>query len=390
MAANKKLTKLFTEIADAIREVGEKNKPIRVAEFADEIRNLPLPSTPVEEKDYNFYDYDGTLLHSYTYDEAMALDDMPELPYHKGLICEGWNYSLEQMRQQGTRKCDIGAFYVTDDGATRLYMNIPYGNKEVSLLFYFLSPNICSVDWGDGSERDLAKTNVVLNHTYSNRGAYVISIHVTENYHVDLGYNDLSVFNTNNSNNSGIPMNAALCYKVEMGRNMGLTTRAFRGCISLKTISMSKYTNPMATAAFQNCHIDCVVTPPTNVVNIFSNDNVRRVIWSVGTTNYNTAVGASKIVIPYGVTTIVNIEGFTGEIYFPETVETMRGRGGFDCMYDFSALKRVPVLSYSLLHNASLSKLIIIVPDMLYDEWINATNWSALLNYIVKDSEFKR
>ena len=389
MAANKKLTKLFTEIADSIREVGEKNKPIKASEFADEIRNLPLSSTPVEEKDYNFYDYDGTLLYSYTYEEAMALDKMPDLPYHKGLICEGWNYSFEQMRQQGTRKCDIGAFYVTDDGATRLYMDLPYGNMTISLIFAFSVPNVCSIDWGDGSEKEVAQSGVVLNHIYSDRGKYVIRVYVTENFHVDLGCYDTSVFNTNNSNGSYVPMNAALCYKVEMGRNMGFTTRAFKGCISLKSISMSRHSTPLGTMMFQDCILDCVVCTPTNVANIFG--NVRKVIWSTGMTIYNTAIYyCSKIVIPYGVTYINYIHDNIGEIYIPETVNTVDSSGGYDCMYDFSALKSVPVLSTSLLANASLSKLIIIVPDELYDDWINATNWSAYMNYIVKNSEFKR
>ena len=389
MAANKKLTKLFTEIADSIREVSEKNNPIKVSEFANEIRNIPLPSAYVEEKDYNFYDYDGTLLHSYTYDEAMALDDMPELPYHKGLICEGWNFSLEQMRQQGTRKCDIGAFYVTDDGATRLYMDLPYGNMAISLLFAFSTPNVCSIDWGDGSEKEVAQSGVAINHIYSNRGEYVISVYVSDGFHADLGHSDNSVFYVNNSNDSYLLMNAALCYKVEMGRNMGFTTRAFRGCISLKTISMSTHSTPLGMSMFQDCILDCVVATPTNVANVFS--DVRKVIWSFGTSTYNTGLSkCSKLVIPYGVTYLQQIGRKTGEIYIPETVNTVASRGGYDCMYDFSALKSVPVLSASLLANASLSKLIIIVPDNLYDEWINATNWSAYMDYIVKNSEFKR
>ena len=39
-------------------------------------------------KDVNFYDYDGTLLHSYTAEEAQALSELPPLPTQKGLICQ--------------------------------------------------------------------------------------------------------------------------------------------------------------------------------------------------------------------------------------------------------------------------------------------------------------
>jgi hypothetical protein len=41
----------------------------------------------VSNEKVTFYDYDGTLLHSYTVKEAQALTELPELPKQKGLIC---------------------------------------------------------------------------------------------------------------------------------------------------------------------------------------------------------------------------------------------------------------------------------------------------------------
>ena len=49
---------------------------------------------PVQSKDVNFIDYDGTVLHSYTVAEAAALTALPPLPSHDGLICQGWNWCL--------------------------------------------------------------------------------------------------------------------------------------------------------------------------------------------------------------------------------------------------------------------------------------------------------
>ena len=48
-------------------------------------------------KAVNFRDYDGTVLYSYTVDEAAALTELPALPEHSGLICQGWNWSLDDM-----------------------------------------------------------------------------------------------------------------------------------------------------------------------------------------------------------------------------------------------------------------------------------------------------
>jgi hypothetical protein len=52
------------------------------------IANMP------KEKNINFVDYDGTLLYSYTNQEFLALDALPENPAHEGLIAQGWNWNL--------------------------------------------------------------------------------------------------------------------------------------------------------------------------------------------------------------------------------------------------------------------------------------------------------
>lgn len=44
-------------------------------------------STPASFNDVNFRDYDGTILYSYSADEALALTAMPDLPSQAGLTC---------------------------------------------------------------------------------------------------------------------------------------------------------------------------------------------------------------------------------------------------------------------------------------------------------------
>lgn len=49
----------------------------------------------------NFRDYDGTVLYSYTVEEAAALTELPPLPTHEGLVCQGWNWTLTDIKEMG-------------------------------------------------------------------------------------------------------------------------------------------------------------------------------------------------------------------------------------------------------------------------------------------------
>ena len=63
--------------------------------------------TPVKQKDVNFFDYDGTLLYSYTAAEAGELSALPALPLHSGLTATGWTHTLSQI-QHATQKINVG------------------------------------------------------------------------------------------------------------------------------------------------------------------------------------------------------------------------------------------------------------------------------------------
>lgn len=60
-----------------------------------------LDTTPPEESDINFWDYDGTLLYAWTLAELATKTELPPLPSHDGLICQGWNWDAP--RHQGRR-----------------------------------------------------------------------------------------------------------------------------------------------------------------------------------------------------------------------------------------------------------------------------------------------
>ena len=106
----------------------------------------------VEAKDVNFYDYDGTLLYAYTLAELQALTELPTLPSHNGLTCQGWNWSLEDLKAYA-KPCDIMPYYVTNDGATWFdLVNDTGRNIEVTFRWKQYTNNTQPVlDFGDDS-----------------------------------------------------------------------------------------------------------------------------------------------------------------------------------------------------------------------------------------------
>lgn len=74
----------------------------------------------LKRNDVNFFDYDGTLLYAYTWDEARNLTELPAAPSHDGMTFKEWNYTLEDIKAQGTDtikgKADVGAVFVDGSG----------------------------------------------------------------------------------------------------------------------------------------------------------------------------------------------------------------------------------------------------------------------------------
>lgn len=146
----------------------------------------------VQPKDVNFYDYDGSIVHSYTKKEFLLLDEMPGNPQHEGLTAQGWNWTLAGAKAyvQKYGVCEIGQSYVTDDGKTRLYIDIAETERlAISLRFTQSMASGVVIDWGDGqTETTPAETgNVSLDHSYAQAGEYLITLDVANGCDVMLG-----------------------------------------------------------------------------------------------------------------------------------------------------------------------------------------------------------
>ena len=60
--------------------------------------NVPTGGVSVPKKDVNFYDYDGSIVASYTAAEFAELTAMPNNPTHTGLTSQGWTWSLSDAK----------------------------------------------------------------------------------------------------------------------------------------------------------------------------------------------------------------------------------------------------------------------------------------------------
>lgn len=273
--------------------------------------------------DVRFIDYDGTVLHSYSADDFLALSAMPENPSHDGLTAQGWNWSLAdakaQVQSSGT--CDIGQMYITDDGKTRIYVKLYEGNLSPYLG---ICPNgTVEVDWGDGkSTNTLTGTSLTTRrtaqHTYDNPGNYVITLTVTAGTFAFYGTSSNAyILTENTSNTSG----ASYVYshnieKVLIGSNALISNYAFHFCRNLNTITIPDGITSLGTSAFSHCSSLLSLIIPDGVSSIeqsfayygFDLETIAipNSITSIGNSSFNTCYSLKRITIPDGVTSIGN------------------------------------------------------------------------------------
>jgi hypothetical protein len=262
MAKNNNLTDFLTDVADAIRAKKGTTAKINPQDFSSEIASISTgggggggTSVAVSKSDVNFYDYDGTLLFSYTKGEFLDIDELPALPTHDGLICQGWNWSygdaIAYVGEYGM--LNIGAAYIIDDGRTRLYIRIAAeGRMDVPLYIYQSVSDGVVIDWGDNSPTETLNGagNVSGIHTYAQTGDYVISLRVASGT-LGLGRKSNS-YCVLGSTSTKVYVN--MLQKVEIGSGVtAIYDYAFYSCYSLASVVIPNSVNSIEVSAFNKC-----------------------------------------------------------------------------------------------------------------------------------------
>ena len=359
-------------------------------------------------KAVNFRDYDGTILYSYTVDEAAALTELPPLPEHSGLVCQGWNWTLDGIKAMG-RAVEVGAMYITDDGKTRIYIHLEDGRTSPMLG---CCPNgTVTVDWGDGTEPDtLTGTSISTvqwtpTHEYGAPGDYVIKLTVDGS--VGLAgsnstnqYSYLLRYSSGSDGRNKVYQNAI--QKVEIGDGVtSINTQAFHNCYSLPSVTIPNgVTSIGGNEAFRNCYSLPSVTIPNGVTSIdnqafhscysLSSVTIPNGVTSLGTQAFYNCYSLSSVTIPNGVTSI-GTQAFYGctlsSVVIPDGVTSINSKTFYNCTgvryYDFTHHTTVPTLSNTDAFNGIAADCEIRVPAALADEWKAATNWATYADYIV-------
>ena len=200
-----------------------------------------------------FFDYDGTLVASYTSVPA----SLPSVPTHTGLTNGTWNYTLQQVTTQfnamGT--CDVGANYTTSSGATEIDIVLQEGRLHPYLS---LAVNgTVSIDWGDNTTpdsvtgTDLSTRISTINHEYSQAGSYTIKISKTSGTGYALKCTSIYTLlnkNTSDGNPSRVYSN---CVKaVRVGANCSLGSYAFGYLWSIESVSLPSNVEVLSNSTY--------------------------------------------------------------------------------------------------------------------------------------------
>ena len=353
--------------------------------------------------DVTFIDYDGSVLYSYTLAEAQSLTELPTLPSHDGLVCQGWNWTLEAIKALN-RPVTVGAMYITDDGATRLHIRIAaVGRMTVPLYIGQTVANGVSIDWGDGGTAEtLAGTgNVNTSHTYAEPGDYVISLMPEDGCTLSLGAGSSSNCVMGSTGTSG-RVYCNMLQDVYVGKNVtSISGYAFYYCYSLASITIPDGVTSIGTYAFYYCYSLANVIIPDGVTSISNSvfNNCQSLasisipdgVASIGDHVFYNCYPIASVTIPDGVTSISNSVfnncQSLANVTIPYGVTSIGSSAFGNCYgmryYDFSAFTAVPTLSNTNAFNKIPSDCQMLIPSVLYDEWSAATNWATYASYMV-------
>ena len=305
-----------------------------------------------EEKDVNFYDYDGTRLYSYTVDEFLDLTELPAGGKHAGLTSQGWNWTLSGAKTLvvETGYLDIGHIYTATDGKNRCYVHI---NEGICSIGFSFSPGseagTSYIDFGDGITDSISeKYEADFTHTYEKSGDYIITFW-TDNQ--QLSFEDIpaewSLIHSPNNVDIGDSI-ANMPYKAAVTKIIfGSATISFRDSIgvfknmtNMKSIVLPELdSGEVGTGTFINTDLNCLVLS-TSIdalpANFADGANINKVIISENLTTINnsnssyTLSGIKGRLCLGNVRECGQISGDITELIIPSSVTEINGNNWCD------------------------------------------------------------
>lgn len=348
----------------------------------------------LKRNDVNFFDYDGTLLYAYTWEEAKALTELPPLPVHDGLEVREWNYTLEDIKSQGVCWIEITdpigetlpAYYAGDiviDGTSYMaYNDCGALNEHCNWGYLF-------------AQEPQVNDDVLMGAVYSEDSS---------EYEIEaLDYLTLAI--TNVFNTTGKADVGACVY--DSDGNLLMTNNTYiipRGVTELysntldlqydrnfaKVLSIPATTTYISKEFLNGIYVEHLILPKGIEYGTYYGYAFNPVVTE--SVHVNGAGLDFKALCGIIIPRVLHIPNnfsstywglkhvYPQVVYLPETIDTLPTLD-IGSVLIFDKHRFIPLLEYSYFSG------IIVVPDELYDEWILATNWSNMSDRIVKLSE---
>ena len=329
------------------------------------------------EKDINFYDYDGTLLYSYTLKEFDELKELPPLPEQPSLICQCWNWNLDDIKTE-KKPTDVGAIYITDDGKTKIYLKVEYP-FEASFGFCQSKSKGVLIDFGDGSEpqryNGYARNTNNVKHYYE-VGEYVLTF--TPDDDCNFGFIKQTAFSNKTRN---------AFRKIHIGKNLGYIYSSdykyfmdFQYCYFLEEVIIPNiYFEISSQSCIYDYRLKNIILPPQTISDSGSYiafRGLKRVNKIILNNNFSTILKSTflesnlkRLTIPNCVTAFdgsVLSDMLIDEVYLSSNLTTL----GSQCFLKTKGLKRVElpngILELStVVFNTATDLVSIVLPDEL-------------------------
>lgn len=404
---------------------------------------IPLGSPAPKEYFLKVVDIDGEMLYETTLDNGETFDlSTLDIPVHDRLTFDTWVSSEQIVNNTVTvDKNDImvGPTYVTTSGKNEFDIEL---TENTGLTVNIKA--IGTIEWGDGTSETSSSAGVVVSHTYSTYGKYMITTTDTQFRSRMLNQSDslpsginfmcvaIRAAGTVTAIQSQSCARLPNCKYMSLPRNAISYNQAFQASNGLKALILPQE----ETNASYNCtacwNLKHVVIPygwhklqasfqaeysleelviPKSVTSIQNNSidscsKITRLILPDSVTVLGNATSRTAISYCYNLEYLKLPENMTTGDYqniswcsklkiivMPKYLTTINQqfiRSSSECLelMDFRKATSVPSLAETNYTFQNINtNLKIVVPDSLYEEWIATANWSTIAGNIYKASE---
>lgn len=346
--------------------------------------------------DINFIDCDGTVLYKYTWEEWENIKELPPIPTgirHTNkfgdLHCTGWNWDYDGINFHNKK------YIIDENGKIVLYHSSKelrnYGIVDIYGFYDAEANDIITTNcfikkdskindivyWFDDIndiENAITTQSKIIEYKRFDCKIDVGAVYVNEDEeHSESIYEGVYIIDNPSMNfiiNYRYIKIISFGFKINDYEKNSIDYDSFMGCnierisLPINTIFESGY----GALGFCNIH-----DLNLNYVKLNTNSLVE------------SNIGDKLIISPINDEILSALNPVSvSYIKFPKNImEVYTLNTPYKCIFDFSDSLYVPILSES-----NALPMFIIVPDDLYDSWINETNWSNLSEYIVTKSYY--